>query len=98
MSPMTDPLTEQAAHMTGTTLKQAVHVSVGGRRLRVRLSNAFGRTELVVSSAEIARSSDGSALGATDPVALRFLGSPGVVVAPGGIAYSDPLEFPLQAL
>ena len=27
-----------------TTLRQIVHVSIGGRTLRVRFSNAFGRT------------------------------------------------------
>ncbi len=39
-----------------TTLRQVVRVSIGGRRLRVRVSNAFGKTPLTVLSAHVARS------------------------------------------
>src|SRR5437870_3820547 len=36
-----------------TTLRQRVHVSLGGRCVRVRFSNAFGATPLLLASAHI---------------------------------------------
>ncbi len=37
------------------TLRQIVHLTVGGKELRVRLSNAFGTEPLHITSAHIAR-------------------------------------------
>jgi hypothetical protein len=34
-----------------TTLRQIVHVSIGGKQLRVRFSNAFGTKPLTITSA-----------------------------------------------
>ena len=40
--------------MRGQTLRQVVHVSLGGSRLRVILSNAFGTSPLAIGGASVA--------------------------------------------
>ena len=51
-------LTETAnlppASLTNATLRQVVHVSVGGSQLRVRLSNQFGNGPVTVNAAHVA--------------------------------------------
>lgn len=79
------------AGLAGSTLRMIVHPQVTGSQVRVRLSNAYGATPLVISSASAARS-DGTAdlvPGTRQPVAFGGLG--GVTVAPGGQVLSDPV-------
>src|SRR3954466_5801288 len=47
-----------AAGMAGATLRQIVRPTLGATKLRVRFSNAFGRTPLVILGAGLARSAD----------------------------------------
>jgi lysophospholipase L1-like esterase len=76
-------------------------VSAGAQRVRLRLSNAFGRTELSVASVCLARPTGGRAgMSSIEPGtsrAMTFAGRPGVVVPAGAHAVSDPVDFPLAA-
>src|SRR5213595_1439168 len=45
-----------APGLAGSTLRQVLHVSVGGAMIRVCFSNAFGATPLAITAAHIARS------------------------------------------
>ena len=83
---------------TDTTLRQVAHVSIGGRTLRVRFSNAFGNAALTLLSARLARSTGGSAIDATTDRALTFHGRPSVTIPAGALMVSDPLEFDLPPL
>ncbi len=70
------------------TFRQSARISLGGSRLRVRLSNAYGTQPLRIGAASVAAH-------ATDtPQPLRFDGQPGVVIAPGQDRLSDPLSLP----
>lgn len=74
------------------TLRQIVHASLGGQRLRVRLSNAYGTVPLVVGEARVALQALGAA---TDPASdrvLTFNGQAGITVAAGATAVSDPVS------
>src|SRR5207249_7069971 len=44
-----------APGLTGRTLRQVIHVSLGGSRWRLRFSNEFGDGPLVIASAHVAR-------------------------------------------
>ena len=44
-----------APGFTDTTVRQVVRVSIGGSRLRLRFSNEFGRTDLTLLAARVAR-------------------------------------------
>lgn len=74
------------------TLRQLMRLSLGGRQLRVRISNRHGNAPLVIGSAEVARATHaGSSDLAGAPLALRFGGQPGITLAPGAEALSDAL-------
>jgi lysophospholipase L1-like esterase len=81
-----------------TTLRQVAHVSLGGQRLRVRFSNAFGETALTLLSAHIARSTGGDAIDVTTDRALAFHGRSSVMIPAGALMISDPLDFDLPPL
>lgn len=70
------------------TFRQSARLSLGGARLRVRLSNAYGTQPLWIGAASVAAHTDDT------PQPLRFDGQPGVVIAPGQDRLSDPLPLP----
>ena len=80
------------------TLRQIVHVSIGGRTLRVRFSNAFGRAPLTLVAARIARASGGSAIDPATDRALTFGGRPAATIPEGAALLTDPLDFDLPPL
>ena len=72
------------AQFDNQTIRQIVQISVGGSRMRVRLSNEYGRTPLVVGSAHIARQLAGNGatiMPGTDRT-LTFGGRAGVTIPP----------------
>jgi len=76
------------------TLRQIVRVTIGGKRLRVRLSNAFGTASLVVSAASVALSAD-NATSRIVPASLKpltFGGAASVTIPAGADYLSDPVE------
>ncbi|KFI07169.1 SGNH/GDSL hydrolase family protein [Massilia sp. BSC265] len=81
------------------TLRQVVRVSLGGERLRVRLSNVFGTEPLVLEGASVARSS-GPGRSSIDPASsrpLRFGGAASVTIPAGAEYLSDPVDLPHAA-
>lgn len=84
--------------LSNTTLRQIVHVSLGGAQLRVRLSNAFGKQPLLITSIHVAMSLGGSEIKADSDKAVLFHGSPSVTIPSGALMVSDPVAFPLAAL
>jgi lysophospholipase L1-like esterase len=74
------------------TVRMVVHTSLGGHRVRVQLSVAFGASELTIGSAHIAaRSKESEIIPATDRV-LTFGGKPGCTIQPGVLMFSDPVD------
>ena len=87
---------DPTAVFTDTTLREVVHTSVGGDRVRVRLSNTFGTQPLTIAHASVAlRSSGAGAIGT--PRALSFAGRASIVVPPGAQVFSDPLDLRVPA-
>jgi lysophospholipase L1-like esterase len=87
-----------APGFTDTTLRQIVRVSIGGKTLRVRFSNAFGRTALTLEAASVARAAGLSATRPGSARRLTFAGRPSVRVPEGASIISDPLDFDLPAM
>jgi lysophospholipase L1-like esterase len=80
----------------GVTLRQTVHLSIGGPRLRVRFSHAFGDGDLPIAAAAVGRPV-GDRAGVAAIVEgsgrpLTFGGRPSVVVPPGAHIVSDPVD------
>src|SRR5438046_6120705 len=80
------------------TLRMNPRLSLGGERLRVRLSNAYGNRPLQISAARIARRDTGPAIIAGSDRKLSFGGADGVTIAAGAVAFSDPVELSAPAL
>lgn len=85
--------------MRGATLRQMVHLSVGGSAIRVHLSNAFGVAPLHLVSVHVARSAaNGSAaIDAATDRALQFARRGDVVVPAGSEYISDALDYAVTA-
>src|SRR4051794_8099423 len=64
------------ADLADATLRQHLRLSLGGRRLRVRVSNLFGTAPLVIDAATVARAADpaGAALVPGSVRTLSFAG------------------------
>ena len=84
--------------LSSNTLRQVVHVSIGGGKLRVRFSNAFGTSPVTMSAAHIAMSAAGDAIKMESDKALAFGGKPSVAIPPGESIVSDALDFNLAPL
>ncbi len=86
--------------LRNATLRQIVHLSVGGATLRVRLSNAFGTAPLHLTAVHIARplSPRNARIDAATDRALTFGGEPDVTIPQGADYLSDPAAFPAAPL
>ena len=80
------------------TVRMIVHTSIGGRRVRVQLSNAYGSEPLAVGAAHIAiRSKDAAIVPASDR-ALLFNGKPAALIPPGALVLSDAVDLDVPQL
>ncbi|WP_406372921.1 hypothetical protein OH781_33510 [Streptomyces sp. NBC_01550] len=82
------------------TIRQTVHTSIGGNRVRIRLSNEFGDRPLVIGEARVARPAHGGPASRTDPSTdrpLTFGGRSSVTIPAGAPAVSDPVSLRLPA-
>ena len=82
------------------TLRQIVHLSVGGDQLRVRVSNAFGTEPLHLTAVHVARpvSAAGAAIDAASDTQVMFNGSSDVMIPARAEYLSDAVAFPVAAL
>lgn len=82
-----------APGLAENTLRQIIRVSIGSDRLRVRFSNEFGVTPLILMSVHLALPiADGSIKPETDK-ALTFAGQSSVSIPAGAMMISDPIDF-----
>lgn len=80
-----------------TTLREVVHVSLGGAAVRVVLSNEFGLDPLTIGAAHIALSKGQGEIDLTTAHALTFGGRSSVTIPPGALVISDPAELKIPA-
>lgn len=66
--------------------------TIGGSKVRIRLSNAFGLAPLEIGSAHLALTDHGSAIKRFSDHALTFGGNPSVTVPVGAPVLSDPVD------
>jgi lysophospholipase L1-like esterase len=71
------------------TLREIVHVSIGGPMVRVVFTNEFGTDPLTIAAAHVAVSQGGSAINLVSAAGLTFGGRTSVVIPPGALVVSD---------
>jgi lysophospholipase L1-like esterase len=80
------------ASFNNQTVRMMVHTSIGGRRVRVQLSNAFGTGPLMVGAAHIAIRGKDSAIVPGSDRALSFSGKSSFSIPPGALIVSNPVD------
>jgi lysophospholipase L1-like esterase len=80
------------------TVRMVVHTSIGGRRARVQLSNAFGTAPLKVGAAHVALRAAESAIVPASDHALTFSGKASFTIPPGAEIISDPVDLDVPKL
>ena len=96
-------LTEQrnmppAPGLSGHTLRQVIHVTLGGARWRFTFSNEFGNGPLTITSASVATSIGHDTIDVSSATLLRFSGSSSVTVPAGATATSDDVSLTVAPL
>lgn len=80
------------------TVRMIIHTSIGGSRLRIELSNAFGRGIVSIADAHLAiRKSESSVDPASDRK-ITFSGNPGVEIRPGAVIVSDAIDLDIKPM
>jgi len=83
-------------HFNNQTLRQIVHVTVGGSRLRVVLTNVFGTAPLAIGAAQVAMRDHDASIVPQSSRPLTFDGSTTTTIPPGTIVLSDPVALTVR--
>lgn len=90
------------APLSNSVLRQVVHVSLGGSKIRLQFSNLSGNGDVTLNSAHVAlcRATPAvdSTIDTTTDTALAFSGSASVTIPQGQEIWSDPLDFTVAPL
>ncbi len=79
------------------TIRMVVRPTIGGERLRVRLSNAFGTTATLIGAAHVALVSKDAGIVPQSDRVLTFGGSSSIAIPPGAPMLSDPVDLNVPA-
>lgn len=88
---------QEGPALSGKTVRQIVRPSIGGRSVRVRLSNLYGTAAVTIGPVRIAKHAGESAIQSATDRAVTFGGKPTVTITQGADALSDPVAFPIVA-
>ena len=84
--------------LSDQTIRMVVRTSIGGKRLRVRLSNAFNGAAVEIGAAHIALREKESAIVPTSDRTLTFAGQRSFKLGPGAVVTSDPVDLEVAPL
>ncbi len=90
---VTPPLLYRAPVVAGRTVRQIIYPTLSSGMIRIRVSNAYGKTPLVINEVKIAHSAGGARLRADSSKVVTFGGRHDVHIASGQDLESDPMAF-----
>ena len=96
-APVAAPATEKPIGPDGETFRDIIHLSLGGRAIRLRISNEFGPTPLTIAAVHVALSAGSDGIQPATDHAAKFNGVSSVVIPAGTIAISDPIAMSVKA-
>ena len=79
------------------SVRQIIHTSIAGAKVRVKFSNEFGTRPLVIGAAHIAQQQSGSTVLPGSDRVLTFGGRPGATIPAGAPLLSDPVNLAVAA-
>lgn len=80
------------------TVRMILRPSLGGARLRIRFSNAYGSSPLEIGAAHVALTAHGSAINLSSDHVVTFNGNPSVTIPVGAPVLSDPVDLKISPL
>lgn len=86
-----------APDISNSTLRMVVRPTISGSAVRVRIENTQATTPVTFSGAFIGELASGAALVPGSNRRLTFQGRPGVTLAAGESAWTDPVKFRVEA-
>ena len=75
------------------TLREIVHLSVGGDTVRIRLANTFGKEQVDIGAVHMGRPTNESAIAAGTDHPVTFSGRSAISIPAGALVLSDPIKF-----
>lgn len=87
---------DESQSFRNDTLREVVHVSVGGSQVRIRFTNRFGDAPIVIADASVAIEALDAAPQAGSERRLTFMGVKSVTIPPHAEVYSDPVSFAVR--
>ncbi|HEU5314299.1 MAG TPA: SGNH/GDSL hydrolase family protein [Candidatus Udaeobacter sp.] len=85
---------EPLLNVDNQTVRERVRVSIGGSQIRLRFSNEFGSSPLLIGSATVAIPTDASSIKRESIQSVTFEGHNSITIPPGAPILSDPIIFP----
>src|SRR5438874_12143830 len=92
------PAPAEGVAFSNHTLRMIPRVSIGGSRLRVRISNAYGSRPLAIGAARVGLRSTGPATVPGSNRRLTFGGETSATIAVGAHVVTDPVELAFAPL
>jgi lysophospholipase L1-like esterase len=86
------------ATLQDQTIRQVTRISLGGKRIRIVLSNEYGSQPLVIGAAHVALAGSGSAIVPGTDRPITFDGKASAIVPPGAPLVSDPVDLTVAPL
>jgi len=94
------PQNQTGAVFVNSTIRQTLHMSVGASQIRIKISNAFGVTNLPITAVTIALPANDTAgihqIQASTLQKITFSGKDSISIPNGALAVSDPLNFKIK--
>lgn len=86
--------------LADTTIRQIIRVTTSGNAIKLRLSNQYGKSDVVIRSMHLAKQieADKSAIDTTTDTIVRALGSEEIVIPAGKMIETDSVDFSVEAL
>ena|SRR6185312_927823 len=96
-APVAAPAAAIAASESGNTFRDIVHLSLGGKSIRLKISNEASETPLTIGSVHAALSAGAGATKPGTDHTVTFGGAESVMVPAGAVIVSDPVAMPVEA-
>ena len=86
------PIPPSLASVSNQSVRMIVRTSIGGTRIRIRLTDAFGAAPVAIGAARVARSTGGAAVDVASSRAVTFSGRKTATIYAGQMLFSDPID------
>ena len=86
--------------LTDTTVRQIIRVTTGGQKLRLRLSNQYGESDVEIQSLHLAKQvqADASTIDVSTDAVVKVNGSEQFTIPKGKVIVTDEVDFSVNAL